>query len=359
MSFALTLAVLAALPGQWDLSRHPFRVLFQAPIQDLSFMDYLPEETASPVTDGRYVYAGSRGKVLICLDASSGQERWRHETHAAFAASPTLDGASVIAGDMDGRVLALDRLTGAVQWEARVGEAVMAAPVVSDGVVLVVDGRGGVLGLDRASGARRWRIQRETPRRFTIRSSAPVVLYEGSGLKGFPDGTLLRFDVQSGQEIKAFDLSGGQAELVDIDSPPLVLGDRAVAASFSGGLYGLDLKAGVVLWRVEGQGYALPTSFQGRALVVKDGQELLQVGLADGTLTPRYHARGRPIRALRSVGGDLYMADGKSLTRLNLGAPHASLRLPFLFGISSAPTGLGSRLFFITDSGYIYGIELL
>ena len=31
----------------------------------------------------------------------------------------------------------------------------------------------------------------------------------------------------------------------------------------------------------------------------------------------------------------------------------------FLFGVSSAPSALGSALYFLSDSGYIYGIELL
>lgn len=341
-----------------------WKLLFQSRLVERGILDYMPEEPAAPGIDARQrlLYVGGRSGVLRCLDADTGREQWRHETKAAIRVTPLLLDSMVLFGNMDGRFYALDRTNGRVIWETRVGDAVVGDPVVVGDRVLFIDARGTVQALDLEKGVRQWRIRRETIGRFTIVADAGIVAssaYPDRAVAGFPDGHLLIFDPQSGETLHAVDLSGGKREFVDVDATPLLHGDLIIASSWSGGLYGVDITNGTVRWHVEGSSWAFPTRHAGQLLAVKDGQKLFRLDAKKGAVEELWVFQHRPVRDLRSVAGVLWMADGKSLHRLDLNAPGASERFTFLFGVSSAPAALGSALYFLSDSGYIYGVELL
>ncbi len=165
----------------------------------------------TPLKVGDSLYLCSARNVLIALDATSGQERWRHEpdppvdyksipytaacrgvayyavpeTPTAAGAPPPAAGACaqrIIEGTLDGRLIAVDALTGKpcrdfgdngqVRITDGMGEtpagyvAINSAPTIVRGVVVtghqVLDGQeryapsGVILGYDARSGALRW-----------------------------------------------------------------------------------------------------------------------------------------------------------------------------------------------------------
>ena len=88
---------------------------------------------ATPVIDGRDVFAVGPHGVLLALDLETGRERWRHdlvkEFQAAapiygFGSSPVVDGDRVIVltgGEQSRGLLAFDRATGRLAWNTKHG----------------------------------------------------------------------------------------------------------------------------------------------------------------------------------------------------------------------------------------------
>lgn len=88
---------------------------------------------ATPVVDGRDVFAVGPHGVLLALDLETGRERWRHdlvrEFQAAapiygFGSSPLVDGNRVIVltgGEQSRGLLAFDRVSGKLAWNTRHG----------------------------------------------------------------------------------------------------------------------------------------------------------------------------------------------------------------------------------------------
>ncbi len=61
----------------------------------------------------------------------------------------------------------------------------------------------------------------------------------------------------SGEVVWARSLAAVSDQFVDVDSTPTIIGNTIYASSYSGGLYALDAKDGVVRWRVGIEGVEL------------------------------------------------------------------------------------------------------
>lgn len=96
--------------------------------------------TASPTTDGRFVYVSFGSRGLYCYDLD-GELKWKRklnnvETRLSFgeACSPVVHGDYVVMNrdnDSDSRILVLDALTGDVRWEAKRDEkSAWATPLI-------------------------------------------------------------------------------------------------------------------------------------------------------------------------------------------------------------------------------------
>ncbi len=96
--------------------------------------------TASPTTDGRFVYVSFGSRGLYCYDLD-GELKWKRklnnvETRLSFgeACSPVVHGDYVVMNrdnDSDSRILVLDALTGDLRWEAKRDEkSAWATPLI-------------------------------------------------------------------------------------------------------------------------------------------------------------------------------------------------------------------------------------
>lgn len=100
---------------------------------------------------------------LYCLDAATGEERWRFETGERVMSSPTVDraGGTVYVGSHDDHVYAVDLATGRRRWARRTGGSVYSSGVLvprrDGGAVLVIGSADAhVYALDAATGAVAW-----------------------------------------------------------------------------------------------------------------------------------------------------------------------------------------------------------
>jgi outer membrane protein assembly factor BamB len=139
------------------------------------------EGVASPVVAGKSVYLFTRQKddeLVLCLDVSSGKEKWRSEMYPAPyqwwpgdktsngpRSTPTVAGGRVYTAGVSGVLSCLDAATGKLLWRKQSKNAPPyvgpASPLVTDGLCIVHlgrDSRGdedGLTAFDENTGERR------------------------------------------------------------------------------------------------------------------------------------------------------------------------------------------------------------
>lgn len=148
---------------------------------------------ATPAVDGdRIVTAGVTG-VLLCLEASSGKELWRHDLLAEFSApmpqygvafSPLLDSERVYTtpGGSGSSLAAFDRETGRLLWKSQSDPAGYSSPILvtAGGVRQLVCFTGsGLVGVRPENGKLLWRFPWTTS--FNVNAATPLAFQARTG----------------------------------------------------------------------------------------------------------------------------------------------------------------------------------
>lgn len=145
---------------------------------------------ATPACDGESLFVAGMRDVLVCLDASTGQERWRYDfvnqlktelPAFGFVCSPLVDGEAVYV--QAGASLAkLNKRTGELIWRSLKDDGGMYGSAFSSPVLATIAGRRQLIaqtreklaGVDPADGAELWSQKVEAFRGMNILT--PVVL---------------------------------------------------------------------------------------------------------------------------------------------------------------------------------------
>ena len=219
------------------------------------------DATPALVGDRLYVFARQGGdEVVLCLDAGSGKELWKH----AYAAQ-------------------------AVTGPAQRHPGPRSSPAVADGKVVTL-GVGGVLScLEAATGKLAWRkdpFPKTVPKFAT--ASSPIVV-DGvaiAQLGGAGNGGILAYDLATGDEKWRW---GGEGP--DYSSPALltVAGTKQIVTLTEKSIVGVATADGKLLWQ-------LPFVPQGRAYnaatPIVDGQTVFVSGAARGTKALKIEKQG-------------------------------------------------------------------
>ena len=263
--------------------------------------------SASPCTDGEFVYAhfGSRG--LFCYQMN-GAPVWRRDDFGRMStrnefgegSSPTIHGDKVLVPwDHDGpsSLYALDRRSGKTLWKTLREEepTCWATPLVVEhgsGAQVVMNGQTCARGYDLATGKELWRCEGQTQRPVASAVAIKGLAIVGSGFRGAFIGA---FDLEGRGNLK-----GTKSVVWDRDrhtpdiASPLISGSRLYYHSGkSGMLTCLDAvsgKAHYVTARVPevSRTYASPvaagghvyvTGRGGTTVVLKDGKDFEVVGI--------------------------------------------------------------------------------
>ena len=243
------------------------------------------------------------GVRLDCIDARAGTVQWSQPL-AELEEQRTVTGA-------DGRLRRLGGFT----------------PALADGVLVCPIGAGTVIAIDLAtrslSWAHRYKIlagdddaasgrrrgppgDREGAGPVRVREAAPVIA-GGRVLLTPPDSDrLICLDLRDGTRVWPHSVDGGVEVAGVVDGRVIVVGPRAVEA--------LALEGGHQLWRTawsdlggqpSGRGIVTPE----RLLLPLDSAEVVELGLADGTVITRNGSRGGVIP------GNLIACRGEILSR--------------------------------------------
>ncbi|MFQ5995487.1 MAG: outer membrane protein assembly factor BamB [Acidiferrobacterales bacterium] len=207
--------------------------------------------TLSPVLNGGTVYVADPAGRVSAIEAETGRDVWRVKTDELIGAIGFGDDL-VLLGSKKGFVIALDSKSGELRWKSKVSSEVLSAPAGAAGVVVVrtIDGR--IFGISADNGQQLWSQHRTEPSLSLRGTSAPIIAH-GFALSGFASGKVAAFDLKTGRSVweRAVAYPRGRSEierLIDVDAPPLIVGETLFAASYQGKVIAVDMKSGRVLW---------------------------------------------------------------------------------------------------------------
>lgn len=217
---------------------------------------YVPVEQAAPAVDPRAgrVYVGSTRGTLWALDADDGRKRYGYRANAAIEAQPVVDSQrdEIYATTVTGQLIALHGASGTLRWKAEADGSISQPALLSEDAVYVVTDTDLVVAFARTDGKMLWRYRREPHEGFAIAGHAGLALAGSKLLTGFGDGVVVALDSSDGRLLWESDTSVDLEDLdptrrfTDVDTTPLVVDDVVYVASFSGGLYALELESGSV-----------------------------------------------------------------------------------------------------------------
>lgn len=249
------------------------------------------------------VYAASHKGEVVALSAKNGRRLWSVKTKLPLSAGPEVHEGLVVLGSNDGDVIALSATNGAEIWRRSVASEILARPLVVRDLVIVRTVNGRLEALSATDGTPRWSLDETVPR-LTLRGTAPPVLAGDRIIAAFDNGRVLAVDPRTGDVLwdTVVNAPSGRTELerlADIDAPPRVSGNDIFVVGFQGRMAMLALDSGQIWWARDA------SSYRGFAM----DERTIYLSSADGTI----------VAMRRSDGGVLWEQD--ALKRRGLTAP--------------------------------------
>lgn len=219
-----------------------------------------PVETSAAGFDSdmHRAFIGAAVGGLYCLDLRDGATVWRYSLDHAVGSTPLYDAdrKRVYFGADDGKLYALHARSGRLIWETETGAEIRRGLRMVDDTLYVANADNTVLAIDPQGGEQIWRHRRQPIEGFSAAGYADIAIHAGKVLAAFSDGMFVALDAISGAVLWSNDLASevvaatreGAVNLTDADATPVIVGRVAAAASVAGGLYGVDVESGNVLW---------------------------------------------------------------------------------------------------------------
>jgi outer membrane protein assembly factor BamB len=255
-----------------------------------------PIETSSAGFDSDLKRAFIGGSVggLYCVDLFSGETVWRFDLADPVGGTPLYHAASktVFFGADNGKFYALHARSGRKLWETTTDAEIRRVPILYNGTLYAGTAANTIIALDPESGELIWQYRRPPVEGFASSGYAGITLHDGKLITGFSDGYVAAIDAVAGTVIWEQDLASeilsmgadGTVKLIDVDATPLVAGDILVAASVAGGVQGLDVDTGTVLWtRPKVTGVTGLAYSRGRVYTARSSHGLTALDPEDGS----------------------------------------------------------------------------
>ena len=352
-------------------------------------------EKSVPAIDPKHarIFVGTSDHGLYAVRAGDGSVIWRYQTAGAVESEPLYDAESdtVYFGSDDDGLYAVRAKDGGLLWRYTTSAEVQKHPVMvtrGDGrrALVFVNAADSVYEADAATGAPIWKRLRTPALGLEVAGHAGIAVDRDRVYAAFSTGKVAAYDVDTGQDKwPEVDLSSstgaaveeGEQQYFDVDTTPVVRGERVFVASVANGVYALDATGGAQIWnRKEAEGVSWLTYWsEPRHRDVETGVEI-------------------PDRALLICGSGttgLWALDPKSgEVRWRKKGPRGAFSYPVLLGgallVTSTKLGLylfdplhgevidgvdpgtgfsggaaayENRAFVLTNSGYLMGLEVV
>ena len=138
-----------------------------------------------PVAAEGLVCLGYYDGRMYCLDAATGQERWRYQTGGPILHSAAIVDGNVYFASQDGYVYAVNAGTAQLVWRFKTGKGIQNAPCLSDSTLYVGSGDGFFYALQSIDGTLKWRYDTGFPILTTAACGSGRVYFGNEGLYAY------------------------------------------------------------------------------------------------------------------------------------------------------------------------------
>ncbi|MDA8362731.1 MAG: outer membrane protein assembly factor BamB [Gammaproteobacteria bacterium] len=210
--------------------------------------------------DGVLYVSEPHGQVRAYV-AATGKKLWGRDLKNTEIEGGTgyADGM-VLLGTRNGTVIALNATNGAPLWTASVSSEVLSPPRGADGIVVAQTVDGSIFGLSAKSGKQLW-MQEHTVPALSLRGSCTPLIVDHVVVTGLANGKLAAYHESDGRQLWEIPVSEPHgrneiARLVDVDAPPVVVGETLYADAYHGKLVAFNLASGRIQWSRDVSSYA-------------------------------------------------------------------------------------------------------
>lgn len=330
-----------------------------------------PEQWAQPFigNDGSLIYVATDAGVLEARWINSGKLLFKRDDLGQLGAAMAQVGDILLVGS-DGGLHGLEGYSGKEQWKTDLGGTV-GGPITVTGTVAIIPVRpSGYVALNGLTGEIRWRQKRGKAEGITVRGTAGAAvdtkghrIYGGAG-----DGSVSALGLDTGELLWTTKLSSQKADepFPDVDTRPLLAdqGRVLLAASYNGGLAGLDPKTGAVLFKkpellhitglaeVKGGAWVVASMGDGQAIGLdpRDGRVRWRYRLKKGGVPNWPLGLEHGLVAIPSLNGPLAILDASTGRPVQLVNPGS--------GLSALPFARNKDLAVWTNKGHLLLLRL-
>ena len=198
------------------------------------------EIISSPIIVGRKVIFGSYDASLYCLNVVDGTLEWKFTAEDRINGSPSLAGKYTFVTGCDQNMRVIDIETGQEEHHLAVERFMIASPAVVGDLLYVGTHEGDFLAIDWRTRKIIW-TYRDPKRESPYHSSAAIK--DDLIVVGCQDKQVHAINRKTGQRAWVFPTRG------QVDSSPVIVGQRVFVGSNDGNLYELNLDDGTLLWK--------------------------------------------------------------------------------------------------------------
>lgn len=367
---------------------------FRKPLTDDSTSSKTGIEKSIPAIDPTHarVFVGTSDHGLYAVRAGDGSVIWRFNTAGGVQSEPLYDEARDVVwfGSDDDGLYAVRASDGSLLYRYRTGAEVQRRPVLvprdNGKAILVFDNAAdAVFAIDADTGQTKWKHVRNPALGLEIAGHAGVAYANERVYCAFSTGRVVAYDLETGKERwPEVDLTAvgnpsesEQQQYFDVDTTPVVVGDRVYVANVTTGVFALDATAGTTVWRrSEAEGVSWITNWKepahadtitGAEIPARD---LLVAG--SGTtglwaLDPKTgEVRWRREGPRGSLGHPVALAGALLVTSSKLGLflfePQQGRPIDAIdpgTGFSAGAAAWGNKAFVLTNAGVLLGLEIV
>jgi len=248
--------------------------------------------TADPVAANGRVFTLDSDSGLVATDIASGAPVWSASLIPDFdrgggisGGHLAVSGGTVYATTGYGELIALDPASGAIRWRQRLGVG-LGAPTVRGDTIYVMSDDSQAWSLDASDGRLRWNIPAAEASSVLSGGAAPAIGGRYVILP-FATGEVQAVFPQSGVRVWGTFVAGGRigagyAEINDITSDPVIVGDTIYVGNQSGRVVALNARDGETRWTARDGAYSPVAVAGGSLFFVSDRNELIRLDAASG-----------------------------------------------------------------------------
>lgn len=248
---------------------------------------------AAPVVENGRLYVIDTDAMVNAFDADTGASIWRTSMKvdgdgrtSVFGGGVSAEGARVFATNGVGEVAAINASDGSIIWKTKPAGPLRGAPTLSNGHVYVMTQDNQLYALSQADGSVVWTESGSVGQAGVFGVAAPAA-GQGTVVAGFSSGELYAYRYENGRNLWSdalaqTSISTSVATLSDIDADPIIDRGRVYAVGQGGRMAAYELVTGQRIWELNLAGISTPTVAGEWLFVLTDDARMLCIARSTG-----------------------------------------------------------------------------